>query len=240
MTHTEEGVYPSDINSLSRRGAILDRKHRLPDCIRTIETREGLANISEPATELVILGRSLPYEFQEWLEELDASQLPHLRILIEPDELRAAIEPRFHNCGMASGEMQDLLIGDIEALVSAFSAVTQSSLVVVRLDRISHDACWKFHRDTVETRLLTTYRGPATEWVLPEHAARALREQKKFTGPIGRLRDHDVALFKGSEAGTGRGIVHRSPPIVGTGCTRLLLCLNLPSDVSPEQYSKYP
>ena len=118
------------------------------------------------------------------------------RILIEPDELRAAIEPNFHNCGMASGEMQDLLIGDIEALVLAFSAVAQSSLVDVRLDRISHDACWKFHRDTVETRLLTTYRGPATEWVLPEHAARALREQKKFKGPIERLRDHDVALFK--------------------------------------------
>ena len=136
------------------------------------------------------------------------------------------------------GEMQDLLIEDIEALVSAFSAVA-NSLVDVRLDRISHDACWKVHRDTVETRLLTTYRGPATEWVLPEHAAQALREQKKFKGPIERLRDHDVALFKGSEAGTGRGIVHRSPPIVGTGCTRLLLCLNLPSDVSPEQYSKY-
>ena len=33
-----------------------------------------IANITEPATELVILGRALPCEFQEWLEELDASQ----------------------------------------------------------------------------------------------------------------------------------------------------------------------
>jgi hypothetical protein len=82
------------------------------------------------------------------------------------------------------------------------------------------------HRDCVEPRLLTTYRGPGTEWVQPCHADRAVRAQKRYAGPIERLQRHDVAIFKGCCVGEGRGIVHRSPPISKTGLTRLLLCLN--------------
>ena len=47
------------------------------------------------------------------------------------------------------------------------------------------------------------------------------------------LHRNDVAIFKGSAAGSGNGIVHRSPPIVGTGHTRLLLCLNQRTEISP-------
>ena len=139
---------------------------------------------------------------------------------------------------MPPGDMRNLLLSDVDDLVSAFARITQSDLVDVRLECVSHDACWKFHRDCVEARMLTTYRGPATEWVRPIHAKRALREQKRFKGPVEHLRVHDVAIFKGSCAGEGSGIVHRSPPIAGTGGTRLLLCLNKPSDASPEPWSE--
>ena len=139
---------------------------------------------------------------------------------------------------MPPGDMRDLLIGDVGDLVSVFSKISRTDLVDVRLECVSNDACWKFHRDCVEARLLTTYRGPATEWVQPIHAARALREQKRFKGPVEHLRIHDVAVFKGSCAGSGSGIVHRSPPIAGTGQTRLLLCLNKRSAASPEPWPK--
>ena len=139
---------------------------------------------------------------------------------------------------MPPGDMRDLLIGDVDDLVSAFAGITRSDLVDVRLGRVSHDACWKFHRDYVEARLLTTYRGPATEWVQPIHAERALRAQKRYKGPLEHIRSNDVAIFKGSYAGPGSGIVHRSPPIAGTGCTRLLLCLNKPSAASPEPWPR--
>ena len=115
-------------------------------------------------------------------------------------------------------------------------ASPRSDLVDVRLERVSHDSCWKFHRDFVEARLLTTYRGPGTEWVQPIHAERALRAQKRFKGPLEHVRGNDVALFKGNCAGPGSGIVHRSPPIAGTGCTRLLLALNRQSAASPEPW----
>ena len=139
---------------------------------------------------------------------------------------------------MPPGDMRDLLIGDVDDLVSAFAGIARSDLVDVRLERVSHDSCWKFHRDYVEARLLTTYRGPGTEWVQPTHAERALSAQKRFKGPLEHVRGNDVAIFKGNCAGPGSGIVHRSPPIAGTGCTRLLLSLNKRSDASPEPWPR--
>ena len=206
--------------------------------IATCDAAEGLAAISNPGMELVIWRRALPLCLQTWLDRMDASCLPDIRVLVHPSDLRRAVEPHLDEFGMPPGDMRDLLIGDVDDLVSAFAGITRSDLVDVRLKRVSHDACWKFHRDCVEARLLTTYRGLATEWVQPIHAEQALREQKSYKGPLERLRVHDVAIFKGSCAAPGSGIVHRSPPIAGTGCTRLLVSLNKLSAASPEPWPR--
>ena len=206
--------------------------------IATCDAAEGLAAINKPNIGLVIWRRALPLCLQTWLDRMDASCLPDLRVLVQPSDLRRAVEPQLDHCGMPPGDMRDLLIGDVDDLVSAFAGIARSDLVDVRLKRISNDACWKFHRDYVEARLLTTYRGPATEWVQPIHAERALHAQKLFKGPLEHIRSNDVAFFKGNSAGPGSGIVHRSPPIAGTGCTRLLLSLNKPSAASPEPWPK--
>lgn len=206
--------------------------------IERCDAAEGLAAINKPDMELVIWRRALPLCLQTWLERMEASSLPDIRVLVQPSDLRRAVEPHLDDCGMPPGDMRALLIGDVDDLVSAFSRVTRTDLVDVRLEHVSHDACWKFHRDCVEARLLTTYRGPSTEWVQPRHAEEALRAQKRFTGPVEYLHVHDVAIFKGNCAGAGSGIVHRSPPIAGSGRTRLLLCLNKPSDASPEPWSR--
>ena len=204
--------------------------------IATCDAAEGLAAIDEPDMALVIWRRALPACLQTWLDRLDASCLPHLRVLVRPGDLRRAVEPHLDEVGMPPGDMRDLLVGDVEDLVSAFAGIARSDLVDVRLERVSHDSCWKFHRDFVEARLLTTYRGPGTEWVQPIHAERALRAQRRFKGPLEQISGNDVALFKGNRGGPGSGIVHRSPPIAGTGCTRLLLALNQPSTASPEPW----
>lgn len=202
--------------------------------IETCDTPDGLSAVQRPGTQLVIWQRALPSRLHSWLDRIDASCLPDTRILVRPGDLRAALQPHLDDCGLPQGDLRDLFVQDVGDLVSTFSKVTRSDLVDVRLERVSHDACWKFHRDCVEARLLTTYRGPATEWVQPIHGERALREQKRFRGPIERLGIHDVAIFKGSCAGPGSGIVHRSPAVAGTGRTRLLLCLNKRSTVSPD------
>lgn len=195
-----------------------------------------LSDIKKPDVELTIWRRMLPSPLQTWLERLDSDHLPDLRVLIRPGDLRTAISPYLVECNMPAGEPRDQLVEDIENLVFEFARITGRDFVDLRLECISHDSCWKFHRDSVETRLLTTYRGPATDWVQPPLAERALSEQKSFTGPLETLQCHDVAIFKGNRAGSGSGIVHRSPPIEGSGCTRLLLCLNEESAASPDPW----
>ena len=223
---------------LSPEGGFVGTSDTFGAEIVTCDRAEGLTAIGNPGMELVIWRRELPWRLQTWLDRINASCLPDLRVAVQPCDLRRAVEPHFDDCGMPPGDMRDLLLGDLEDLVSAFAMVTRSDIVDVRLEGVSHDACWKFHRDCVDARLLTTYRGPATEWVQPIDAERALREQKSYAGPLQRLRVHDVAIFKGSCVGPGRGIVHRSPPITGTGCTRLLLCLNELSDISPKSWTR--
>ena len=206
--------------------------------IKVCKTRAGLASIEEPDTELVIWQRSFPSGFQDWIDKTDAASLPDVRILVKPDELRRALEPLLDNCGLRAGVMRERLITDVNDLVIAFADITRSDDVDVRLERVSHDACWKFHRDIVEMRLVTTYRGPTTEWVRQAHAEQAIQEQREFKGPLEQLGGGDVAIFKGSCASSTGGIVHRSPPIVCTGLSRLLLCLNQRTDASPDPWSK--
>ena len=222
--------------SVSLEGGFAGTSDTLGAGIGTCDAAEGLAAIGNPGVELVIWRRALPRRLRTWLERMDARCLPDIRVLVQPRDLQRAVEPHFDDCGMPPGDVRDLLLGDLDVLVSAFARITRSDLVDVRLERVSHDACWKFHRDWVEARLLTTYRGPATEWVRPIDAERALREQKSYKGPLERLRVHDVAIFKGSCVRPGSGIVHRSPPVAGTGRTRLLLCLNKLSAASPKPW----
>lgn len=192
-----------------------------------------LADIAKPDTDLVIWQRTVPVCLTNWLARIDVSDLPHLRILVHPGDSRRAIEPHLHACGLPRGNMRNLLIDDIDDLVDAFSNITKSNLVDIRLESIDHDACWKFHRDNVVARLLTTYRGPATQWIQPRHADQALRDQQDFDGPLESLQISDVAIFRGNSTKPDEGIVHRSPPMAGTGGARLLLCLNKQSITSP-------
>ena len=196
----------------------------------------GLAAINDAGKELVICARSVPFCLAHWLAEMAPSRLPDFRLLVRPVDARRAIEAELDECGMPPGEKRAFFIDDITRLVAVFAGITRSDLVDVRLDRIDHDACWKFHKDAVETRLLTTYRGSTTEWIDPRHAEQALQEQTDYDGPLESLEQNDIAIFRGNSANAAVGIVHRSPPIEGTGAVRLLLCLNAPSIVSPEPW----
>lgn len=204
--------------------------------IRTCGTSADLSCINEAMTELVIWKRSLPSSFQDWIDQKNATDLPDIRILIKPQELWPALELSLNRTSLGACEMRNRLVEDISELVDIFAFITESDDVDVRLQRVSEDACWKFHRDFVETRLLTTYRGPTTEWVRQEDAEKAIQEQRHFEGPLEHLGNGDVAIFKGSSTGSMRGIVHRSPPIAGTGLTRLLLCLNQRTPTSPDPW----
>ena len=218
---------------LAREYEALETDNRVLNSVSTCHAIDGLADIRSPDQDLVIWQRNLPGSLSTWLDGLDADNLPDLRVAVRPGDAQRALIPHLEECGMPAGTMRDLLLSDVSDLACVFAEITHSEFVDIRLESVSHDACWKFHRDYVEARLLTTYRGPATQWVQPQHASQAIEEQRDFGGPMEQMTAGDVAVFKGSCAGPGCGIVHRSPPIEGTGCTRLLLCLNQLSEASP-------
>ena len=205
--------------------------------VRVCDALPDILALREPLVEMALWPRAIPPAMAAALADLPAASLPDGRVLVRLDDLEAALDTLFLDRA-ATAALRPWLIADIATLAALFADLTGSIEIDVRLERITGDACWKFHRDCVEARLLTTYRGPGTEWVSPVDAAAALRDQKAYRGPLNRFPAQAVGVFKGSCAGPGSGIVHRSPSLAGRGETRLLLCLNLPSSASPERWTR--
>lgn len=207
---------------------------------------DDLWRIRDPDVALVLWQREPVPGLAAWLAALPARRLPDTRVLVTEATLSPALTQACDDADMPGGPFRRAFLADAMRLARLFLDVMDAATVDVRLNVIRHDACWRFHRDYVPARMLTTYRGAATQWVTPANAADALAAQRAYAGPIERFPDHAVGLFKGERAiasltgdlaVAGQGIVHRSPPIAGTGETRLLLCLNLPSETSPAAWS---
>lgn len=188
-----------------------------------------LNRLRDPAVELAIWERTLPRVFADWIDSLPTEYLPDARAVTDDVSLEATVTAMLNAACTPSGAMRDMLHEDVVALARRFMAIMGSAQVDIRLEVVDHDACWKFHRDCVEARLLTTYRGPGTQWISPAYGEEALNCQKDYRGPIQNLTRFAVGIFKGSCAAPAGGIVHRSPPLDSSdSVTRLLLCLNLP------------
>jgi len=198
---------------------------------------ELFERIHDPSVDLIICNRHLATELDHWIDSLPIHQLPDERLLAKKMNLLPALTSAFDAAGTPRLEMRDALLTDIKMLAMSFMNTMAIDIIDIRLETIRHDACWKFHRDNVSARLLTTYRGPGTEWVTPSHQHDSLSQQKSYRGPVQQFPRHAVGLFKGSRDASDKGIVHRSPPIVGTGQTRLVLCLNSPSEASPNLWT---
>ena len=95
----------------------------------------------------------------------------------------------------------------------------------LRLDGIDHPMCPRFHTDKIKCRLVTTYVGPATQWLPQDLVDRSKLGYGNDGKPddksglfssvddIKQLETGHVALLKGEswQGNKGAGIVHRSP-----------------------------
>lgn len=194
-----------------------------------------LRRINDPAVALALWDRVMSRAAVRWLDSLPPDRLPHGRVLAATADAHAALAAILARSGTPDTPGARLLTSDATLLARRFAAIAGADTVDIRLEAIGHDACWKFHVDDVRFRLLTTYRGPGTQLASPAHAAEALTRQRDYTGPLDEIPPRAVALFKGARGGAG--VVHRSPPLAGTGLTRLVLCVNLPSAASPPPWT---
>lgn len=137
----------------------------------------------------------------------------------------------------AASPARTFLGQDLQTLVRKFRMLTGVATVKISFGAVTGDQCRKFHADYQRLRLITTYLGPATEW-LPEHAVRreALLEPPECPTTANQLivrdasqvrRAHagDVLLLRGHDGVTGAalGAVHRSPPIEASRRLRVVL-----------------
>ena len=198
-----------------------------------------LTAILQHHVELALWQRSTHVEFadlHQWLQTLPEHQLPACRLdAMQPADSVKALNASWNAGGTPQGDMRQALLADIAHLVRQFSFVVGCATVGLRLEAVTGDACRRWHRDCVPLRLITTYRGPGTDWVRPEQSAAVMAQPDEDVSDCERLAPFDVALFKGCGwAGNTHdaGIVHRSPRIAGKGITRLVLVLNPPSGFS--------
>ncbi len=181
---------------------------------------EGLSTIHRPGCAAVIWRRQPLRSFQNWIDRLDPSRLPRTRIVVQPGAVRDAVRQSCDMAGTPDGAERTLFVDDVAALAHGFAEITRAPYLRLRLDVISTNACRKFHIDAVTSRLICTYRGTGTQYGV---AADGAEPERVFTTPTGA-----PIVIRGTlwPEGPPSGLLHRSPPIEGTGETRLLLVLD--------------
>jgi hypothetical protein len=172
--------------------------------------REALAGIRQPGINLAIWQRAVPGAVAAEIAGVDLCCLPEVRLVAPADALAVPLA-----AAMAAWAAPALM-DDVLGLAADFAAIMATPAISVRLEAIAGDACRRWHADYVTARLITTYLGPGTDW-LPDGAGE---------GDARRLPTGAVAMFKGHGWAPEAPIIHRSPPIAGTGQQRLVLVLN--------------
>ncbi len=188
--------------------------------VSVVDRQADLDGFLAPGVAAAIWQRPLPSGFHAWISELTPLALPSCRIIVKPEAVRDAVTEVCEDAGTPAGIWRDWFIDDVVSMADMFAGLMTAEFLRVRLDVVTTDACRKFHIDQVTARLLCTYRGTGTQYGLyAEDAEPALVETAPTGAPI---------LLRGTlwPDPPVSGLVHRSPPIAGSGETRLLLVLD--------------
>ncbi|MEM6463781.1 MAG: DUF1826 domain-containing protein [Pseudomonadota bacterium] len=181
---------------------------------------EDLSAIHHHGCAAVIWRREPLPDFQSWIDALPRQQLPRARVILRPEHVHDAVEHIFATADIPDCKERTMLVDDTAAQASIFARLLGAPFLRLRFDVITDNACRKFHIDSVKARLVCTYRGTGTQYC---NATGGEEPQQVFTVPTA-----SPIVLRGTlwPAESKSGVLHRSPPIEGTGETRLLLVLD--------------
>lgn len=188
--------------------------------VGTVDQPEDLSAIHRPDCAAVIWRRRLLPSFQAWIDGLSPDKLPEARIVLRPTSIAEAVGQVCEAARVTGSPECARFIDDIAALGAIFERLMAAPYLRLRLDVVKTNACRKFHLDNVSARLVCTYRGVGTQYGT---SAGGGEPERVFTVPTG-----SPMILRGTQWPTHppSGVLHRSPPIEGTGETRLLLVLD--------------
>ncbi len=199
---------------------------------------EILTDIYREETNIVVWQRNLPSDFQSELHRfLESSSSFQIATAVTPQSVLSALIE-----SLGEDRFTEMLSESVSEMVDMFCCLFELKQAGLRLKKLDHAMCPRFHVDKVPCRLVTTYCGPATEWLphgvvdrskLGAGSEGIVDEQSGLFADIGdiqQLATGDVALLKGEnwEGNENAGLVHRSPGLADNK-KRLLLtldCLN--------------
>ena len=194
-----------------------------------------LADVCQHDINIAIWQRTASEPLKDAVDDfLAASPQFETALTVSPKSVHTALWKSTR--GTAPTEFAD----DVAELVEMFCYLFGLKRAGLRLATLNHAMCPRFHVDRVPCRLVTTYRGVATEWLPHEVVNRSKLGLGSKGQPdldsglfanqsdIQRLTCGDVALLKGElwAGNENAGLVHRSPA-VPAGENRLLLTLDV-------------
>lgn len=184
------------------------------------DAMSGFSAIGAPRCGAVIYERAPDRAALQWLASLAGEELPDERIVLRPDEVEAYVLRMMPEVSAEHIASRRWLVEDITALSKAFATLMEAPYLRLRLDPITTNACRKFHIDAVTARLVCTYRGQSTQYGM----GNAAREVAQYAS----VPEGCPIVLRGTKwpGDAPTGLLHRSPPIEGTGETRLLLVLD--------------
>ncbi len=219
FSHEEEYAGPV-LGSVSTRGDAAARSTPPNDPVRTVTRLGDLDAAFDPDIEAVILQRKLPSFATSTLNVVASQPEAKFRLSTSIREIDDGVDGLLHNLGFAYGPARDWMAEDVADLSKQFMRVLSIESIALRGEVVRDDACRKFHRDAVQARMICTYKGPGTLYGVATSSKEPGRIEIAPTGcPI---------FLKGKAwPGGSQGVVaHRSPPIEGTGESRLVIVIN--------------
>jgi hypothetical protein len=181
-----------------------------------------LAAIADQAINLAIWHRQMAPALAMDIKRLIADAAGDVRLATAPAALANGLSGAMTAAGWPAAPA---LVADVAELARLAAPLMQTAAVDVRLEIITGNACRKFHADYVPLRLITSYAGPGSQWLSNEDAGALASGADAGRLDVRQLLAGEVALFKGRLL-TDTPIIHRSPPIAGSGQKRLVLVIN--------------
>jgi hypothetical protein len=194
-----------------------------------------LEEIRRPEINLAVWRRDVPSVIAAWLRTSSAGgfleNCGDMDLQLPAPCAPASVAAHF---ATKTAEQQQAgiaaLARDVGELAEIVSRISYNPAVRLRVEWVTDRACRYFHIDRVPFRLVCTYRGPGTEWVSNDVAARLTTpESAPAAHDINRLGAGDVAIMRGSPDGhlvAHAPLRHRSPPIEKPSERRLFLAID--------------
>lgn len=180
----------------------------------------SLGTFLQPGCAAAIWRRQPPPNVQAWLDNLAPTVLPRGRVTASTGAIADTVKHLCDRSGLPGGPERDWFEGDVTALADRFSTLMKAEVLRLRMDVVTTNACSRFHIDAITARLVCTYRGTGTQYGISTDGDEPKRVFTVQTGAPILLRG---TLWPEQPAS---GLLHRSPPIEGTGETRLVLVLD--------------